>query len=169
MKSYDKQMRNNTAMNNNGTMNGDMTNNFTLNNNFTNNHTVSANLTIHNNMTSNGMSTINVTDVSNQTKSSSRKSLSHIQIYHINEGESGNLSCSVISNPAANFKWNKNMNETYGEGYIIVFNNIKREDAGLYVCTAINMVGNRSSTASRIVVRCKYSMFIRLNVKVINF
>ena len=129
MKSHDKQMRNNTTMNNNGTMDGNMTNN---------------------------LSTINVTDVSNRTNSSSNKSLSDVQMYHINEGESANLSCSAISNPVAKFRWNKNINETYREGNIILFNNITREDAGLYVCTAFNMVKYRTSAASRIVVRCKY-------------
>ena len=96
-------------MSNNGTMKGNMTNNFTMNNNFTNNHTVSTDLTIHSNMTTHNMSTIDVTDVSNQTNSSSTRSLSDIQIYHIDEGESGNLSCSVMSNPVAKFRWNKNM------------------------------------------------------------
>ena len=141
-------------------MNSNQTNFIKINN--SNIQSKNHNLTINNNLTSlsSNNSSVRVNNTlsnnSNLTNTSVARNVSSIPIYYINEGEYANLSCSSLANPTAKFEWERDLNKTISHDSMIIFSPIKRKNSGAYICIAYNMVGNRSSTTSRIVVRCEY-------------
>lgn len=78
----------------------------------------------------------------------------------LNEGDDLTLYCNYSSNHnITDLKWNRLMSiksqlGTYQSSPDIFIENIKRENAGLYVCTVSNMAGNGSDNLT-VKVNCK--------------
>ncbi|KAI9529153.1 hypothetical protein NQZ68_013460 [Dissostichus eleginoides] len=75
----------------------------------------------------------------------------------IEEGSSLTLTCSSDANPAANYTWYKNEQNSHlsfvSEGPRLVFSSIQSSDSGEYFCTAENELGRRTSVNSFIDVK----------------
>ena len=72
------------------------------------------------------------------------------------EGNNVTLHCNATGNPALNIAWTKDGSSTVlyqGETYSIV--NIRRQAAGDYTCTALNVVGDKANATVNVTVHCK--------------
>ena len=72
------------------------------------------------------------------------------------EGESVSLDCNATGNPAPNVTWTKDGNNSVlyqGERYTI--DNITRQQAGRYICTAENGIGSKLNATFAVIVHCK--------------
>ncbi|XP_051801947.1 B-cell receptor CD22-like [Acanthochromis polyacanthus] len=71
------------------------------------------------------------------------------------EGSSVNLTCSSDGNPAANYTWFKvNSRDPLSQTPQLNFSSIRSSESGQYSCTAINALGN---TSSSIYINVKYA------------
>ena len=72
------------------------------------------------------------------------------------EGASVNLTCSSDANPAANYTWYKeNEDSPKASGQIFTITDIRAEHSGNYYCEAQNRRGRHNSTLQLIVVSRK--------------
>uniref|UniRef100_A0A3B4X5Z7 Ig-like domain-containing protein n=1 Tax=Seriola lalandi dorsalis TaxID=1841481 RepID=A0A3B4X5Z7_SERLL len=77
------------------------------------------------------------------------------------EGSSVNLSCSSDANPAANYTWYKqNEDSPKASGQIFTITDLRPEHSGNYYCEAQNTRGRRSSTLNLTVVAGELHTFI---------
>ncbi|XP_067355793.1 Fc receptor-like protein 2 [Channa argus] len=71
------------------------------------------------------------------------------------EGSSVNLTCSSDANPAANYTWYKeNEDSPKASGQIFTITDIRPERSGNYYCEAQNTRGRQNSTINLTVVKC---------------
>ena len=72
------------------------------------------------------------------------------------EGQRVSLDCNATGNPAPNVTWTKDGNNSVlyqGERYTI--DSITRQQAGRYICTAENGIGNKLNATFAVIVHCK--------------
>ena len=80
------------------------------------------------------------------------------------EGSSVNISCSATGKPDPDVSWIRN-GQTKSSGKktaYLNFNQIKRTDDGLYICTANNSAGTKSYKEI-LVVRCESELLLYLH------
>uniref|UniRef100_A0A3B3VWH8 Ig-like domain-containing protein n=1 Tax=Poecilia latipinna TaxID=48699 RepID=A0A3B3VWH8_9TELE len=78
----------------------------------------------------------------------------------ITEGQSVTLSCSSGANPAANYTWRKNNNQSVvSKDQQFVLSSILSSDSGQYYCTAQNELGEKTSGPVSVQVTCESNWF----------
>ena len=87
----------------------------------------------------------------------------------VNEGSNVTFQCNATSNPSPTLSWTKDGNAINQSSNNIILsqdsqtltiNNVRRNDAGIYVCNATNNV-NYVSTSAYLKVQCKYEARIQ--------
>ena len=84
------------------------------------------------------------------------------------EGDNVTLSCNADGNPVPTISWTKNgspVDTSYNSriGFSkdkkqLTIRNVNRTDSGEYRCVANNSVGNDTSKAAELNVKCKYTV-----------
>ena len=82
------------------------------------------------------------------------------------EGDNVTLSCNVDGNPVPTISWTRDGSPVSTSGRIsisddkkqLTITNVKRTDSGEYRCVANNSLGNATSNAATLNVKCKYSI-----------
>lgn len=74
----------------------------------------------------------------------------------IEEGSSVTLACKSDANPAANFTWYKDGDQSpVSNRWKLCFSSIRSSDSGEYFCAAENILGRRTSESIFVVVICE--------------
>ena len=74
----------------------------------------------------------------------------------VDEGSVLNLTCSVNGSEPLKYSWTKDAHIFESMGGKISVPSLSRSHTGSYVCTVVNMYGEKQSSARKIVVRCEY-------------
>ena len=94
----------------------------------------------------------------------------------VNEGSNVTFQCNATSNPSPTLSWTKDGNAINQSSNNIILsqdsptftiNNVRRNDAGIYVCNATNNV-NSVSASAYLNVQCKYEIAFKLIFNSIN-
>jgi hypothetical protein len=82
------------------------------------------------------------------------------QSYTLKETENLNqIMCTADCIPACTMTWS-GPNLPAGTTYVLNLQNINRNQAGNYQCTASNDVSSKTSVVVNVVVKCKYDIYI---------
>lgn len=75
-----------------------------------------------------------------------------VNINRANIGSTSRIVCIAIASPPPIFGWQKDGQPYYGPADVgngtLIFTSVKKEDGGIYRCTASNVVGEASTTTS---------------------
>ena len=90
----------------------------------------------------------------------------HPQSVMKTEGENVSLSCNATGNPAPTISWTKDGSPIYNNSRIslsqdnkqLTIRYVSRTDSGEYRCVADNTLGNDTSNAATLDVKCKYDL-----------
>ena len=75
------------------------------------------------------------------------------------EGDTATISCIADSNPKADILWYRDgSGEIVGRRETLKIMNIKRDQAGVYICKANNSVGQSDTKKIDIQVKCEYPL-----------
>ena len=80
----------------------------------------------------------------------------------ITEGSNVTLHCNATGNPTPNIIWRRNAISTVlhqGQSYIMY--NINRNQAGNYICSASNGIGNKTNVTIAVTVHCKLNLVFK--------
>ena len=80
----------------------------------------------------------------------------------VTEGNNVILHCNATGNPTPNIIWRRNANSAVlhqGQNYIMY--NINRNQAGNYICSAWNGIGNKKNATITVTVHCKLNLVLK--------
>lgn len=80
----------------------------------------------------------------------------------------GPITCTAVCIPDCTMTWD-GPNLLGGTTSVLDLQNINKNQAGDYQCTAINSIGSRTSDIVTVIVNCMYSCIFQLFYKRINF
>ena len=79
---------------------------------------------------------------------------------NLNSVKNHTLTCNASGDPNPNITWTKSgvpASQFNASGYVLHLVDVKREDAGSYICTASNGFGNSATAIDIVNIRCKYN------------
>ena len=78
---------------------------------------------------------------------------------NLNSVKNHTLRCNASGDPHPNITWRKAdvpASQFNASGYVLHLVDVKREDAGSYICTASNGFGDNATAIGLVNIRCKY-------------
>ena len=81
----------------------------------------------------------------------------------ITEGSNVTLHCNATGNPTPNITWRQNATSAVlhqGQSYIMY--NINRNQAGNYICSAWNGIGDKKNATITVIVLCKLNLVFKM-------
>ena len=72
-----------------------------------------------------------------------------------NEDDAVVFTCIVKGSGLLEYKWFKNGNLIKEGGYLMVLNNVKRDQAGIYHCKVTNHINQKNSNSVSLNIKCK--------------
>ena len=74
----------------------------------------------------------------------------------VTEGSNVTLHCNATGNPTPNITWRRNgISTVLHQGQSYVVDSINRKQAGNYICSAWNGIGNKKNATIIVTVHCK--------------
>jgi len=83
----------------------------------------------------------------------------------VNEGSNVTLHCNATGNPTPKIIWRRNgISTVLHQGQNYIMNSINRNQAGNYICSAWNGIGNKENTTITVTVHCKLNLSSQLRI-----
>ena len=87
----------------------------------------------------------------------------------VKEGKNVNFSCNATANPSPRTSWfkdespitNKSRISLSVDNKVLTITNVSRKDSGKYRCVASNKLGNDTSKAAELNVKCEFIVFFK--------